>query len=370
MTSSIAYSFVKKEAVANRGVNICFQLAMFAGLIFRTVTQGKNLFAVEALIILMFCMGGMGAGTLPPEIETAIASASKGLPSLANLGVSTVGGLIWYMLSLGFSSYGVWFVFKGMDGMQHTPCSTYAFFFVRVNLFNGYRIFLKITFCVGVIFHGPATLQGMIAMASAKYRYIVRKEYQDNEAKDDRKGTPTTSTDPLPANAPSGGNSSESQVLSVANPTASTDPLPADAPSEGSSVEIQTQSLENPTASTDPLPADAPSKGISAEIQAQSVETPTASTDPLPDLLARVESLVASFTTIMFSSLYVFSAIGIELTIKWNHISGVNQVNSTGQLLPLVVGVAGSLRVLLKWVDPLEKVTVFVRRVKKGGFLF
>lgn len=41
----------------------------------------------------------------------------------------------------------------------------------------------------------------------------------------------------------------------------------------------------------------------------------------------------------------VFISI-VELLIKWNHISGVNQMGSTGQVLPLVVSVGSLIGVL------------------------
>jgi hypothetical protein len=40
----------------------------------------------------------------------------------------------------------------------------------------------------------------------------------------------------------------------------------------------------------------------------------------------------------------VYSVLGIELTLYWNQISGIYTVNTTGQLIPLVVGVVGLLK--------------------------
>ncbi|KAF2803285.1 uncharacterized protein BDZ99DRAFT_468260 [Mytilinidion resinicola] len=41
----------------------------------------------------------------------------------------------------------------------------------------------------------------------------------------------------------------------------------------------------------------------------------------------------------------IYSILAIELTLKWNKVSGVYTVNSTGQLIPFVIGVAGFLKV-------------------------
>ena len=41
----------------------------------------------------------------------------------------------------------------------------------------------------------------------------------------------------------------------------------------------------------------------------------------------------------------IYSILAIELTLKWNNVSNVYTVNSTGQLIPFVIGVAGFLKV-------------------------
>ena len=40
-----------------------------------------------------------------------------------------------------------------------------------------------------------------------------------------------------------------------------------------------------------------------------------------------------------------YSILATELTLKWNKVSGVYTMNSTGQLFPFVIGVAGFLKV-------------------------
>jgi hypothetical protein len=40
----------------------------------------------------------------------------------------------------------------------------------------------------------------------------------------------------------------------------------------------------------------------------------------------------------------------IELTIRYNHIRGMNELGSTGQLLPLVVGGSGLVKVVYKMI--------------------
>ena len=304
MTSSIAYGFVPEEAVTMRGVNNCFQAAMFAGLIFSTVTKGEHLFAVEAFLTLIFCMGGTCSGDLPPEVQTAITNVtSRDRFRFADYGASTTGGLIRFMLNLGFCAYGVWFTFKGMDGMQHTPCSTYAFFFARVNLFNWYRVLLKIVFCLGIILYGVFVMLGTPYMAYVGYQYFAKKEYKEEKTEEDNKSTTAIA------------------------PTATT---------TGAAVgPVQSPMPVTPTTSTESLPPNAPFSENDEEKESQNA--------------------ALSLENLGMSGVLVFFVITVELMIKWNRIAGVNTVKSTGQLLPLIIGIGGLFRVLHRLVVKLLK---------------
>ena len=46
----------------------------------------------------------------------------------------------------------------------------------------------------------------------------------------------------------------------------------------------------------------------------------------------------------------VWFILSIELTIRWNNIQGVNSVDSTGQLIPLIIGCVSASQVLKKVV--------------------
>lgn len=146
ITSSLAYNFVPEEAATMRGVNNCFQASVFAGLLFVTKTRGSDLYAVEAFIMLTFCMGGVCSGDTPTE------GGERSKPKrYAYHGASSIGWILRGLLAIGFCAYGVWFTFKGMDNMQHPPCSTYAFFLAKVNLYNWFRTFLKASFTIGAV---------------------------------------------------------------------------------------------------------------------------------------------------------------------------------------------------------------------------
>ena len=47
--------------------------------------------------------------------------------------------------------YWIWFLYVGMDGMAHPPCSTFAFYFIKVDLYDWYRTVLKVVFTIAAV---------------------------------------------------------------------------------------------------------------------------------------------------------------------------------------------------------------------------
>lgn len=245
ITSSIAYNFVPEEAVTMRGVNNCFQAAMFAGLLFITITKGPELYAVEAFMMLIFCMGGVCSGD-NPEVGEAGKEKSK---KYAYFDATTLGSLIRFSLGVGFCAYGVWFTFKGMDKMKHPPCSTFAFFLVRVNLYGWFRTFWKIMFTLGALMYATIIIGCTPTLVMRYWQFLLAPDKQDSASQNTEDGDPKA---------------------------------------------VDTASTSNLTLST----------GL------------------------------------------ILFIIGVEMMIRWNHIVGVNSLGSTGQLLPLIIGVGGMFRVI------------------------
>lgn len=245
ITSSIAYNFVPDEAVTMRGVNNCFQAAMFAGLLFITITKGSELYAVEAFMMLIFCMGGVCSGDNPTEV------GEKKPKKFAYFDATTLGSLIRFSLGVGFCGYGVWFTFKGMDNMKHPPCSTFAFFIVRVNLYGWFRTFWKVMFTLGAVVYAGVIINGSPYLIIKYWHFLWGR--------------------------PAG---------------------------QGSAVQGQ-------TGGSDPKAGD-----------------------------------TTSTSNITFSTALILFIVGVEMMVWWNHIEGVNSLGSTGQLLPLIIGVGGTFRVI------------------------
>lgn len=43
---------------------------------------------------------------------------------------------------------------------------------------------------------------------------------------------------------------------------------------------------------------------------------------------------------------FIWSILSVELTLKWNNISNVHDIKSTGQLIPFVIGIVSLLSLL------------------------
>jgi len=67
-----------------------------------------------------------------------------------------------------------------------------------------------------------------------------------------------------------------------------------------------------------------------------------------PATVHKGERRVTMLKDISFGVDLVVFILGTELVIRWNHISGVDSLGSTGQLLPLIVGGSELVRVLYK----------------------
>lgn len=70
----------------------------------------------------------------------------------------------------------------------------------------------------------------------------------------------------------------------------------------------------------------------------------------------------------------VWFIICTELMIHWNHISGIDTINTTGQLIPFIIGVASACRTLqrialatIKKVSYLKSLILALKGAKFGS---
>lgn len=64
---------------------------------------------------------------------------------------AALGSAIQVFIQLVLYFYWVWFVFAGMDHMQHPPCSRFAFLLARVDLYHWFRICLMLVSVIRIM---------------------------------------------------------------------------------------------------------------------------------------------------------------------------------------------------------------------------
>jgi hypothetical protein len=143
-TSVLAENLYAPAVESTRAANTTYQVAMLAGLILITTQAGFGTRALEGFITLLFCFASAWIGSM--QIYSTIKSDRSAVTISGN-----AGGLADLLLNTAICSYGVWFLFVGIDTLPRTNCPEIAFFFAPVKLFGRFRLFLKVVFVAGLI---------------------------------------------------------------------------------------------------------------------------------------------------------------------------------------------------------------------------
>jgi hypothetical protein len=77
-----------------------------------------------------------------------------------------------------------------------------------------------------------------------------------------------------------------------------------------------------------------------------------------------IKNKIQTSTWAFSLTLFLFNLLTIELSIRWNHITGVNKLVSTGQLIPFVIGVGGMCRSC--WIAGKRFLEIRQERKEKG----
>lgn len=232
-------------------ITTCFRLSMIIALLYLTILQGSNMQVSEAYLMLMICVGGVNSSDMP-DLSLMHRPDRKG----AEAHTAALGIVIQSILLLVLTTYTLWFLFTGMDSMQHPPCSRSGFFLARVDLYHWIRTFYEVTYVLGISVF-------LLTVVVFIIPYLRR---------------PQTLNLPMPP---------------TSGPVAETD--------------------LNGNPSWDTMSVSGSEHRFASG---------------LVDIVLGVTWLC-------------WLILGIELIIKWNHIQGVNQMGSTGQILPFVVAVGG-----------------------------
>ncbi|KAG8922928.1 hypothetical protein FRC02_011507 [Tulasnella sp. 418] len=242
-----------------RGVNSCFQLANFAGLLFITFTKGNDqpgggIYAVEIWIVLSLCIGGVFSARTVDQDDKP--------PTFIAHEMSFIGRLIELGLTAAVTYYSIWFIYIGMDAMQAPPCSHYAFFFAKVDLYHWFRTMQKVFFTIAAVL---CSILLMFTFASF-----------------------------ITCTRASGFRKTLGHIFGFQP--------------DGTDDEVDNGRMP-------------PEK---TKLTLRSVN--------------------------LSSTAFIFFIVSTELVIKWNHIEGVHNMGSTGQLLPVVIGGGSFIRVLWRFL--------------------
>jgi len=147
----LVYNLLPEEVASAEAINIGFQFSVFVALVYRTVTD-SGIYGVEAYIMLMLCIGGLSSrrGTY------AVRSTRQDLRDLERTGkhlvsemATPIGIASGFAVDLAILCYGLWYIYKGLDGMQMDPCfESTVFFFARLRLQGRFRRFVAAAFTI------------------------------------------------------------------------------------------------------------------------------------------------------------------------------------------------------------------------------
>lgn len=196
-------------------------------------------------------------------------------------------------------SLNVWFWFRGLDVQNDGQCmEPRVFFFANLEARGGIRVLFRIL-CLF-----PAAILLAIIVSGVLKSHRKRKVLRDEER----------AISALPA------------VRNVTKPT--------------SSQSVTQGGVEHQTIVSVPIPqSPVPS------VPAVSTVIPKAST-PIP-AQTQNENMNRKWGGAMFLTLaLVFYIVASELQLGWNNLDGINSLNTTGQIIPLVIGTLSLLRTL------------------------
>jgi hypothetical protein len=149
-----ANNFVPSEAPPMRALNTAFQL----GLLIALLHQGTHIHAIEAYILISIRFGDISVSTVLLMLHLDRRSPRNHFqpPKLRYLyeHVTFIGIFLRLIIAIIFDGYSAYYWFYGIDKMARSPCPTWGFFLVRVDLFGWFRTFNQVVL-IGQCILGP-----------------------------------------------------------------------------------------------------------------------------------------------------------------------------------------------------------------------
>lgn len=153
----IANYFVLSESKSLRSVNLLFMLALFIGLIWLS-HRPSEVYAVEAYLLSHLLVVTWSVGVF-----------DKARFSRKYWRFSPAPIILQRIILSGLVGYDVWFWWRGLDLMKKTPCGTFVFVIVKINLYGWFRSLAKIASAVSLFGHVAASIGAVAELIQHKY---------------------------------------------------------------------------------------------------------------------------------------------------------------------------------------------------------
>ena len=153
----IANYFVLSESKVLRSANLLFMLALFIGLVWLSHIPSQ-VYAVEAYLLSHLLIVTWSVGVF-----------DKARFGRKFLRFSPAPVILQRVVLSGIVGYDLWFWWRGLDLMQKTPCGSFVFVIVKVNLYGWFRRLAKIASVIGAFGHVATSLGVLAQMIQYKY---------------------------------------------------------------------------------------------------------------------------------------------------------------------------------------------------------
>ncbi|KAL9112368.1 MAG: hypothetical protein Q9187_007776 [Circinaria calcarea] len=151
--------FFLREAKGLRAVNGLFLLALvIVVLIYAHNAQDTHAIEVFLLMQIGFCLGSV-------SIMDSTKYSSRYLRLSKE---NSIIRLVLFNFGLAYNLYFWWF---GLEILQETPCGTYAFYFVRANLYGSMRTVMKVFAIAGLVWRTIFTTFWAMGMVIRRHRF-------------------------------------------------------------------------------------------------------------------------------------------------------------------------------------------------------
>jgi hypothetical protein len=257
-------------------------------------------------------------------------------------------------------SLNIWFWFKGLDIRNVAQCmEPRVFFFANLSALGGARILFRIL-CL---------LSGVLLMAIIVSGVLM--PWRKRKARRDEESALSALPLTVKIEKPSSRQHVRSQTTLPAPvlqaPVPSTSVATASADARALSALPLTVKVEKPSAtphvvlsgvkSQTTLPAPVPQTSVpSISVATASGDAANSSTEIRPPITTNEEAERKWGGIMFFTLVLIFYIVASELQLKWNHLDGINSLNTTGQIIPLVIGTLSLLRTIFllrgaNWVE-------------------